>query len=178
MALKGLGGVVWIVRVVKVQPDEKRAFPMMAEPTHGTVRHVLRAPLNGLITVQPGPALTKVPVVEIKSAIEARCKLQTQNFRSDEGCGLIPVLVQQIRQIWQIFFERRPEILDPIKLGIGSGQQSGVERGGQRHLRVGSREYHTVLGQNIEIRSKSTIGAEKPHAVGTRRVEGDENDIR
>src|SRR5713226_7124777 len=64
------------------------------------------------------------------------------------------------------------------ELRIGPGQQSGVRRRGQRNLRIRSRKHHALLGQRIKVGCQATLGAKKPHAIGPRRVEGDQDDVR
>src|SRR5215469_12345370 len=86
--------------------------------------------------------------------------------------------MEQVRKIRQARRNRNAKVIHVVELGIRPRKNRRMRRGGQGDLRVGTRENDSLPGQRVEVRRKPAIGTEKTHAVGTRGIERDENDVR
>jgi hypothetical protein len=71
-----------------------------------------------------------------------------------------------------------PEIGNGMKLRIGPCKNRGVRNRSQWRLRVGAVKNDTLSRNYIQIRSDSMGVSEKAHAIGTRSIYRDENNIR
>ena len=61
---------------------------------------------------------------------------------------------------------------------VTSGQQRGMRDGGDRRLRIRAREDDGLACEGVERRRQPARRPEKPHAIGPRRVERDQQDVR
>src|SRR5437016_1747450 len=131
VSLERLRRVIWVMRIVEMQPDKKRPLLMTAQPSQSAIGNILRAPLRALVAVFARLTLVKVGVIHVEAALEARSSgRRIQNVGSKKCRCVITVLVQEVWQIRKILAKRRAQILKMTKLRIRPRQQSGVRRRG------------------------------------------------
>src|SRR6185295_14323992 len=124
--------------------------------------------------------LLETGVVHGKSAVKAGSQsvFRIERDRADEcGCAISP-LPQQVRDERQRSSQPGAELADSVRLGICSGEDSGVRDHRQRRLRIGVLENHALAGEAIKIWGESCFRAEEAHAIGARGAQGDEDYIR
>ena len=93
---KRLGRLVRAVRVIQVDPGEKRCIPAGVEPMKRRVDHLIRGPLNrGQVDVLE---LLQVELVVVDAKPLIQTPAAIENERADERAGLVPTLRERFGQ--------------------------------------------------------------------------------
>src|SRR5579864_2410267 len=142
----------WIVRamrIVQVQPEEKRAARILLQPGQCTADALAGGTLHqAQSSIGEGFGRERV-IVEIKSAGQPPAAVE--NERADHRSRRIAVLLESLRYRTEARFERLPgEILDSVLEGVQTGQNGGMRRPGERNLRNGPLEDNAIPRQRIE----------------------------
>src|ERR1700719_1157216 len=90
---------------------------------------------------------------------------------------MISVAAKDVRSIGQILGQRHAKIVYLMELRIRARENGGMGRRSQRNLRVGVGKNDRLARQSIEVRSEPALRAQKTHAVRSRRIQRDQNDI-
>src|ERR1700747_2928841 len=95
-------------------------------------------PLNRLVAIHSAPAQMKSGVIHVKSAIKtwSRAVQRIENQRPDKSSRMIPMLMQDVRQIGKPGRERNAKIVDVIELRVRSREYGRVRCRCQEHTHV------------------------------------------
>src|ERR1700746_3206407 len=128
------------MRIVEMQPKKKSTVRHLASPPECMIDHISRPPLNRLVAIHSAPAQMKSGVIHVKSAIKtwSRAVQRIENQRPDKSSRMIPMLMQDVRQIGKPGRERNAKIVDVIELRVRSREYGRVRCRCQRHMRVGT----------------------------------------
>ena len=85
---------------------------------------------------------------------------------------------EDIRKVRNLGQERLAKIVDAAELGICAREDRRMRGGGERNVRVSTREYCALGSKGVEVRCEVEFGAQEAHSVGARGVQSDENDVR
>ncbi len=98
--------------------------------------HFTAAALRRMITIFSRTHLVEAGVVGVETTLKAggQAEVRVENHGADKRGGVIAVAAQDVRSIGQLRRQRDLEIVDQMKLGIGSGENTGVRRPGDRDL--------------------------------------------
>src|SRR5882724_7994933 len=174
--------VVGIVRVIHMHPQKERAAlgPALLKPVLRSIDYVARTALDRLIAVFARLLSVEPRIIHVESAFKTGRHVSRwiEHYGAYEGRSPVALPAEQVGQIWRGLFQSHTEVVDMVVLRISPRQDRRMRRRRQRNVRVCAREHSRLFGQRIEIWSHTTIRSEKPHAVGTRGVESDKDDIR
>ncbi len=152
---------------------------MHLQPGQGMVHHVLGTAFYTPVSIFTLGAIVERGIVRIESSAETgrHWILRVDDHGSDKCGRPVSAMVQDIRQIGEIRSQRLSHVAHMVVLGIRTGEDVRVRRRGQGHLCVGTRKDHALSCQGIEIRSQAAGRAQKTHAIGTSRIQRDENNV-
>src|SRR5439155_16976686 len=104
-SLEGLGRIVGIVRIVKVQPHEKRPRRSAVQPSQRLVDHLVSPTLNAFVPVFSLTAPVKSGIVNVEAAVKTggSMALGIEDVGANEGGGTIAAAVENVGQIGQVF---------------------------------------------------------------------------
>src|SRR5205814_10087098 len=85
--------------------------------------------------------------------------------------------VEQIWEVGQPSGKRRAQFADLMYLRISTSQNCRVQHHGERRLRVGMLKDDALPRKTVEVGRQCAVRTEKTHAVGSRRIQRDENNI-
>jgi hypothetical protein len=111
-----------------MDPKKKRGLIQMTQPAERVINNIFSASLDGFVPICTAPPEVKAGIIHLETAIKARSGAvkRIENDRPNESSGVIPVLLEQVWEIWQTGRKRNPEINDPIVLRVSSREQSRV----------------------------------------------------
>src|SRR5579862_965928 len=100
---EGLRRIVWIVRVIQMDPEKKGTVGQLAEPRQSMIYHLSCAALNRFVSIHTVTAQIEISVINIKSAIKTRGRAlqRIENQRTDKRACVVSLSVQQVGQIWE-----------------------------------------------------------------------------
>ncbi len=123
-----------------------------------------RAPRAEVIVVDPEALVQPVPA--------------RQHHRRDHGGGVVTALRQELGQRRHAGREDEGAVVaHAVARREEPGEDRGVRRQGDRGRAVAALEAHSAAGQRVQVRRRRMRPAGAPQMVGTRRVEGEENDV-
>src|SRR5204862_2608192 len=123
-------------------------------------------------------ALLETGIVHIKSPIEAgrRAISGIKQDGSHKSGGAVS-MVEQIWEVGQPSGKRRAQFADLMCLRISACQNCRVRHHRERRLRVGMLKDDALPSKTVEVGRQCAVRTEKTHAVGSRRIQRDENNI-
>ena len=163
------------MRVVKMQPEKKRASRSFLQPRDG-----VRYALPGATVHQTGIFLLegfrrKCIIVKV----EATCQSPTtvENERADHRSGGVTRLLKGLGDRAKLLCQRLPgEILHAVLKRISAGQNHRMRRPGQGNLRDCPLKHDTVMRQRIEGRRLDHLRSIASHVIGAQSIDGDQYD--
>src|SRR6266568_197742 len=98
-------GIVRIVGIVEMHPEEEWSLRDAAEPAQGMIHDIFGAPLDGFVAVGAMAAQVEAGIVDVESAIEAWSGAveRIENQRTDKCPGVIALQMKDVGQIGEIF---------------------------------------------------------------------------
>src|SRR5205814_3181645 len=127
-AAERFGGIVRVVGVPQVEPQEKRAALLLADPFQHIFEGHLAATLHGGFAALPGLLSMKARVVHIEAAFEAGGKpvFRVQDNAANEGPRVVALGVENIGQKGNTRRQTITEVADAVVLRISSGEDGRV----------------------------------------------------
>src|ERR1700674_390134 len=179
LGLVGFGRVIGVVCVVEMHPDEERPFLVRVQPCQRVRYDFAAAAFNCLVSVFSRAPTVEARIVDVKSTLKAggRPRFWVEDQRADKRRRMISAAAKDVRSIWQVLGQRHAKIVYLMELGIRAREDGGMGRRSQRNLRVGVGKNDRLARQSIEVRSEPALRAQKTHAVRSRRIQRDQNDI-
>src|SRR5438552_11625993 len=171
----------WIegaVRVVQVQPEKKRtgttSLPAFGQPAKRTSDAGLGFAINqSWVLLQKGLGGECI-IVKIEAARQATHSIQ--HIRAHDRAGRIPIFLESLRDRAELRIERlSSEILNYVLKRISAGEDCGVRRPRQRHLRNCAVKDYSVMRERVESWSLTIGVSVAAEMVGADRVDGDQN---
>ena len=167
--------IVRAVRIVEVQPEKERPPRSLLQPCdrmrHAFSGAAIHQSRIFLLERLGGERI----VVEIKAARQSPASVEHE--RADHRPGRISSLLERLRHGAKLRRQRLPgEILHAVLKRIGAGQNHGVRRPRQRHLRDRPLKHHAVMRQRIQRGSLHVLRAVASHVIGAQRIDGDQYD--
>src|SRR5579863_2707752 len=140
-----------------MNPQEEGAVGNLAEPGECVLDDVSSAALDSFVTIGSVAAKMKVGVVNVESAVESgRGAIERiENERTDEGSGVISVLMEEVGQIGKFGREWNAEVGDVIELGISAGEDCGMGCGRNRNVRIGLGKDDSLFRHCVKIGSEA-----------------------
>ena len=172
---EGPGGPVREVRLVEVDPEERRGSPRAGEPLpRGRHRPCARALL--LPPAQPVISAQEAVVVDVEARGEP--ELRGEGERADEGPRPVAARLEEGGQ--RVDPPRKAEpgvVAHAVLQRIAPGQDVRVGGKGDDVVGVGALEPHALAGQAVHPgRGRDRVAA-RPEGVGPQGVDRDENDV-
>ena len=173
----GLGGIVGIVGIVEVQPEEEPARRPRLEPgdrlRQGLVPPFLDAVQEARIVAG---SVRETVGVDVEAAMEAR--LRGEDHRGDEGARREAAALEDGSQGGDSRGERgRDVVADGAAPGVEAREQRDVGGPGEGNLDHGLGNEGTLARHPIEGGGRRVAAAVAAEPVGAQGVDGDENEM-
>jgi hypothetical protein len=167
------GGLVRVVWVVEVGPDEETAPRVRIPPGQHRGDHLGSVALR-VEPIRGATARRFEPVVEVIETL-GNAPAVMQDERSDGAESGEALGAQQFGQRHPLVVQEEPAVVAHSMIHRpGPGHQRRVRRQRQRHRGGGPGEQDPVPGQAVEMRRRDLPVAVGPEIVGPGRVEGDQ----
>src|SRR5882724_8341718 len=169
--------VVWIVRIIQVQPNEMRPRWMRIEPRFRVLHH-FHSPALKSSPASLGFSLRRKIVVEVEPAIETGGEsLAVQNDSADECRGSVVSLPKQFRQCCVFWHQRNSKVAHSVGAWQKPRQNTRMGRIGDRAGRECLREANSLLCQLIQRRSLDPVVSIAVNVVRAQGIYGDQENV-
>src|SRR6266404_8535314 len=171
--------IVWAVRIIQMQPQEKRAVwrPLAAEPVYGMRYALFCAAIHEAnVFVLEGFGRKSI-IVKIETARQTPATVKYE--RADHSASRVPILFERLSEGTELGIERvAREVLDSVLEWICAGENCGVRRPSERHLCNSALKDNAIMGQAVEGWSFDVGISVAAEVIGPNGVDRDQNDTR
>ena len=161
-----------MMRIVKVDPDEKRVLAVFPKPIEGQVHDFVSRPLGAIqIFFKAGTHLEMV-VIKIEPMVEAEARIQHR--RADNSAGSISVIMQNRSQRRLLRIQLvAAEIVHAAVHRIGSGENAGMRGQSYGNSGKGMLEKDAAGRQRVNVWSLDIPVTVTAKMIRTQRINGD-----
>lgn len=171
-------GVVRLVRIVEVQPAEEPLVLDLLEPRQRLVHDLVARPLN-VAQAEPALGLRQVEVVDIGLEALVETPLAVEHVGGDDRARLEALALENRRERQLLRRQEEPAVVAHAVLGRKlAGEDAAVRRERQRRYRHRVLEQHALAREPVDRRCLDVPVAVRADAVGTRGVEGDDEQVQ
>ncbi len=169
----GFRRIVGAVRVVKMQPKEKRTSRSFLQPCDGMGHTLPGATVHQTDIFFLEGLRRKRVIVKVEAARQPPTPVEHESAYNGSGC--VTRLPEGLGDGTKLLRQRLPgEILHAVLKGISAGQDDRMGRPCKWDLRDCSLKHNTLVGQRIKRRSLDRLRSITSDMIGAQRIDGDQ----
>ena len=159
-----------------MNPEKERPLRVAAQPRQALIHDHVAGTLHGVEIRFVQTAEVKLVVVEVKSAIEPKARVE--HGCTDNAGRSVALLAKHCRQYRLVGTEAiAAEVVHTDSHRVGAREHHRMRRQGNRHRGVGLFKPHPVGCQTVDVRRVRLLIAIAAQAVGPQSINGNEEDI-
>src|SRR5579859_5868214 len=170
----GFRRIVWAMRVVKMQPEKKRAPRSFLQPGNGVVHAFSSAAVHQSSIFLLESFRRKSVIIKVEAARQAPTPVE--NKGADHGSSGIARMLERLGHRAKLRRQRLSgEILHAVLKRVGAGQDHRMGWPCQWDLGNGPLKHDAVMSQRIQSWSLDHVRAITSHMIGAQSIDGDQD---